>query len=162
MYVKDGKVIKTEGDTSCFGSMGNHCAKGQASLQAAYHPDRIKYPMKRTNPKGSDDPGWERISWDAAEELLGAKFKELQDKYGYETYFSMGGTSRIWAMGPYSAYKQCFHSPNAIQANEICKGPRFYATSVDASNAYSWMETVGRPRVYVQWGGASELSNYDD
>ena len=162
VYVKDGKVIKTEGDTSCFGSMGNHCAKGQASLQAAYHPDRIKYPMKRTNPKGSDDPGWERISWDEAEEILGAKFKELQDKYGYETYFSMGGTSRIWAMGPYSAYKQCFHSPNAIQANEICKGPRFYATAVDASNAYSWMETVGRPRVYVQWGGASELSNYDD
>ena len=52
VYVKDGKVIKTEGDTSCFGSMGNHCAKGQASLQAAYHPDRIKYPKKLTNPKG--------------------------------------------------------------------------------------------------------------
>ena len=75
--------------------MGSHCSKGQASIQACYHPDRIKYPMKRTNPKGSDDPGWERISWDEAEEILGTKFKELQDKYGYETYFSMGGTSRI-------------------------------------------------------------------
>ena len=49
-----------------------------------------------------------------------------------------------------------------LQANEICKGPRFYATKLNDSNAYSWMEVVGRPRVYVQWGGASELSNYDD
>ena len=28
--------------------------------------------------------------------------------------------------------------------------------------AMSWMETITRPKVYVQWGGASELSNYDD
>ena len=162
VLVQDGKVIRTEGDTNCFGSMGNHCAKGQASLQAAYHPDRLKYPMKRTNPKGDEDPGWERITWDEAEQIIGEKFKELQDKYGYETYFSMGGTSRIWAMGPYGAYKKCFHSPNAIQANEICKGPRFYATNINDCSTWSWMEVVGRPRVYVQWGGASELSNYDD
>ena len=61
VYVQDGKVIRTEGDEDCYLTMGNHCAKGQASIQAAYHPDRIKYPMKRTNPKGDDDPGWVRI-----------------------------------------------------------------------------------------------------
>ena len=162
VYVQDGKVIRSEGDEAAFQSMGNHCSKGQASLQAAYHPDRLKYPMKRTNPKDSSDPGWQRITWDEAMETIGEKFSELQSKYGNETYFSMAGTSRIWSMGPYAALKQCFVSPNAIQANEICKGPRFYATKLNDYNAYSWMETVGRPRVYVQWGGASELSNYDD
>ena len=55
--VQDGRVVKTEGDESAFQSAGNHCAKGQASLQAAYHPDRLHYPMKRTNPKG-EEPGW--------------------------------------------------------------------------------------------------------
>ena len=162
VYVQDGKVIRSEGDEAAFQSMGNHCSKGQASLQAAYHPDRLKYPMKRTNPKDSDDPGWQRITWDEAMDTIGSKFSELQSKYGNETYFSMAGTSRIWSMGPYAALKQCFVSPNAIQANEICKGPRFYATKLNDYNAYSWMEVVGRPRVYVQWGGASELSNYDD
>ena len=49
VYVQDGKVIRTEGDEDCFLTMGNHCSKGQASIQAAYHPDRIKYPMKRKN-----------------------------------------------------------------------------------------------------------------
>ena len=159
--VQDGRVVKTEGDESAFQSAGNHCAKGQASLQAAYHPDRLMYPLKRTNPKGQE-PGWVRISWDEAYRSTVEAIHKNQEKYGNETCFFMGGTSRIWAMGPYGALKQCFGSPNGIQANEICKGPRFYATKLNDSNAYSWMEVVGRPRVYVQWGGASELSNYDD
>lgn len=159
--VENGRVVRTEGDESAFQSAGSHCAKGQASLQAAYHPDRLRYPMKRTTPKG-EAPAWERISWDEAYKATVDAIHGNQEKYGKETCIFMGGTSRIWAMAPYGALKQCFGSPNGIQANEICKGPRFYATAIDASNAYSWMEVVGRPRVYVQWGGASELSNYDD
>ena len=55
--VQNGRVIKTEGDQSSSQSSGNHCSKGQASLQAAYHPDRLYHPMKRTNARGEDDPG---------------------------------------------------------------------------------------------------------
>ena len=64
--VENGRAVKVEGDTSCFTSGGNSCAKSQASLQAAYHPDRVLYPLKRTNPKDADDPGWQRITWDEA------------------------------------------------------------------------------------------------
>lgn len=159
--VQDGRVVKSEGDESAFQSAGSHCAKGQASLLAAYHPDRLKYPMKRTTPKGQA-PEWQRIGWEEAYKTTADSIKALQDKYGKETCIFMGGTSRIWSMAPYGAFKTLFQSPNGIQANEICKGPRFYATAINDSNAYSWMEVVGRPRVYVQWGGASELSNYDD
>ena len=66
VIVENGRAIRTEGDESAFHSMGNHCGKGQASLQAAYHPDRLYHPMKRTNARGEDDPGWVRISWDEA------------------------------------------------------------------------------------------------
>ena len=75
------------------------CAKGQASLQAAYHPTRLRYPLRRTNPKG-EDPGWERITWDEAYKATVDAIHEKQDKYGTETCIFMGGTSRIWAMGP--------------------------------------------------------------
>ena len=102
--VQDGRVVKTEGDESAFQSAGNHCAKGQASLQAAYHPDRLMYPLKRTNPKGQE-PGWVRISWDEAYRSTVEAIHKTQEKYGNETCFFMGGTSRIWAMGPYSALK---------------------------------------------------------
>ena len=68
--VENGRAVKVEGDQSSFQSSGNCCGKSQSSLQAAYHPDRIKYPMKRTNPKGDDDPGWVRITLDEAFEGL--------------------------------------------------------------------------------------------
>ena len=44
VIVENGRAIRTEGDESAFHSMGNHCGKGQASLQAAYHPDRLTTP----------------------------------------------------------------------------------------------------------------------
>ena len=64
--VENGRAVKIEGDESAFQSRGNCCTKSQASLEAAYHPDRLRYPMKRTNPKTDDDPGWMRITWDEA------------------------------------------------------------------------------------------------
>ena len=107
--VQDGRVIKSEGDESAFQSAGNHCAKGQASLQAAYHPDRLRYPLKRTTPKG-EDPQWQRISWDEAYKTTVDAIHANQDKYGKETCIFMGGTSRIWSMAPYGAFKQLFGS----------------------------------------------------
>jgi anaerobic selenocysteine-containing dehydrogenase len=159
--VQNGRVIKTEGDESAFQSAGSHCSKGQASVQAAYHPARLTYPLKRTNPKGQD-PGWQRITWDEAYQLTADGIHANQEKYGNETFIGMVGTSRVWAMAGYQIMSMCFGSPNMIQAYQICKGPRHWAARIDASSNYSWMETVGHPRVYVQWGGASELSNYDD
>ena len=105
VVVQDGRAIRVEGDAdTAFHSMGNSCAKSQASMQAAYHPDRNYYPMKRTNPKGSSDPGWQRITWDEAYKTIAKKFKELQKKYGGESMFFMGGTSRIWTQHAYGSW----------------------------------------------------------
>ncbi len=160
--VKDGKVIRTEGDESAFHSMGNHCSKGQASLQAAYHPDRVKYPMKRTNPKGDKDPGWVRISWDEALSTACQKLNEIKDKEGGQSILLMCGTSRIWSMACYRAFNQLFDTPNSLLGWQICKGPRAFATALQSEFCTYWMETGGRPEVHVTWGGASEISNYDE
>ena len=161
--VQNGRAIKVEGDAdTAFHSMSNCCAKSQSSMQAAYHPDRLYHPMKRTNPKGSSDPGWIRISWDEATSTIAEKFQELMDKYGGESMFFMGGTSRIWTQHPYGAWGCLVGSPNAVTAWEICKGPRHFGTTMCSEYAYSWMATTDRPRVFVSWGCASEISNYDE
>lgn len=51
-YVKDGAIIHYEG---CLEShnKGGLCARGMTGLDIIYHPDRIKYPMRRTNEKGA-------------------------------------------------------------------------------------------------------------
>ena len=63
--VQDGKALLVEGDQTCFTSQGHCCTKSQSSIQACYHPDRLRYPMKRTGAK-YEDPAWERVSWDEA------------------------------------------------------------------------------------------------
>ncbi|MCR2037814.1 molybdopterin-containing oxidoreductase family protein [Adlercreutzia caecimuris] len=160
--VQDGKVIRIEGDPEAFQSMGNCCTKSQSSLQAAYHPDRLRYPLKRTNPKDNDDPGWQRISWDEAISTVVSKLDELQAKYGGESLFGMAGTSRVWCMFGSANGMWLWDSPNIVQAWQICKGPRHFATLMVSNFAQSWMATVDHPDVYVQWGGAAEMSNYDD
>ena len=91
-----------------------------------------------------------------------SKFDELQARYGGESLFGMCGTSRVWCMFGASNGMYLWDSPNIVQAWQICKGPRHFATTMVSQFAMSWMETITRPKVYVQWGGASELSNYDD
>ena len=161
--VENGRAVKVEGDAETgFNSMGNCCTKSQSSMQAAYHPDRLYHPMKRTNPKGSSDPGWQRITWDEAYKTIADKFWELKNKYGGESMFFMGGTSRIWTQHAYAGWLQLVGSPNAVTAWQICKGPRHFATQLQSEFAYSWMATSDRPRVFVQWGTATEISNYDE
>jgi anaerobic selenocysteine-containing dehydrogenase len=159
--VKDGRAIKIEGDESCFTSRGNCCTKSMSSLQACYHPDRLKYPMKRTRPKG-EDPGWVRISWAEALKTSRRKLQEVQAKYGNESVFSMCGTSRVYSMAPYNAIGQLLKTPNQVVGLQICKGPRWLSGQLTNTFAGSWMSTVDRPKVYVQWAGSSEISNYDD
>ena len=159
--VQNGRAVKVEGDQSSFQSSGNCCGKSQSSIQAAYHPDRIYHPMKRTNPKG-EDSGWQRITWDEAMQTIGEKFQQIIDRYGGQSIFNMAGTSRQWVYGPYAFYKWLFDTPNAHVASEICKGPRRLMGWISSVDGAPWMALRDGPRVYVQWGTAPENSNYDD
>lgn len=57
------------------------CPKGNAGIMALYDPDRVKTPLKRTNPDKSigADPRWQEISWDQALDEIAAKLRELRD-----------------------------------------------------------------------------------
>lgn len=43
---------------------GRMCARGQAGIQTAYDPYRVKQPLKRVGPRGSGK--WQAISWEQA------------------------------------------------------------------------------------------------
>ena len=53
------------------------CLKGKVAPELVYDPGRLLHPMKRTRPKGAEDPGWQRISWDEALDLIAARLKAL-------------------------------------------------------------------------------------
>lgn len=70
------------------------CAKGRAAPELVYHPERLIHPLRRTRPKGDPDPGWERISWDAALDLTASAMRRIAERHGPEAVsFSMSSPS---------------------------------------------------------------------
>ena len=56
------------------------CARGVGQVERTYHPDRLKYPMRRTGPRGSGQ--FERISWDEALDEVAAQLLRVRETYG--------------------------------------------------------------------------------
>ncbi|MCI6530935.1 MAG: molybdopterin-dependent oxidoreductase, partial [Mesosutterella sp.] len=67
------------------------CSKGLATLQRLYNPERLLHPLKRTNPKGSRDPGWVRISWEEAYRTISQNFNRVKKDYGADKVMLMCG-----------------------------------------------------------------------
>jgi anaerobic selenocysteine-containing dehydrogenase/Fe-S-cluster-containing dehydrogenase component len=66
--IREGRVIKLEGNPADPIGEGALCARGQAALQGLYNPDRASHPQIR------DDHGALRIvSWDEAQQQLNQK-----------------------------------------------------------------------------------------
>lgn len=85
-HVLNGRVVRLSGNPNDQIAQGKLCVKGYSGIRLLYDPDRLKYPMKRTNPeKGVGvDPGWVRITWDEALDLTATKLSEVRDTYGPE------------------------------------------------------------------------------
>ena len=75
---KTFEIRKFEGNPVHPGSRGRNCAKGPATHNQIYDPERILYPLKRAGKRGEGK--WERISWDQALEEIGEKMRESRKK----------------------------------------------------------------------------------
>ncbi|MGF1466847.1 MAG: molybdopterin-dependent oxidoreductase [Sandaracinaceae bacterium] len=67
-------VRKFEGNPAHPGSRGRNCAKGPATHNQTYDPERILHPLKRVGERG--EGRWVRISWAQAVEEIAAKMRE--------------------------------------------------------------------------------------
>jgi anaerobic selenocysteine-containing dehydrogenase len=63
------------------------CSKAYGTLQRQYHPNRLRYPMKRTTPKGSKDPGYVRIGWDEANTMIASALTKIKEEHGPQAAF---------------------------------------------------------------------------
>ncbi len=82
-YVKDGKLLKIEGDPDHPITKGHLCAKGTLYARRTNHKDRIKYPLMRVGKRGEGD--FKRITWDEAFDYIVDKLKFCKKKYGGES-----------------------------------------------------------------------------
>ena len=80
--VRDGKIVKLEGNPFHPHSNGKLCARGQSGLMTTYDPDRITTPLIRVGNRGEGK--FRRASWTEALDLVAQKMTEIKTKYGPE------------------------------------------------------------------------------
>ncbi|MFC2007845.1 molybdopterin-dependent oxidoreductase [Chloroflexota bacterium] len=111
LYIDGGKLVKVEGDPDFPLNHGRLCPRCQALTEVVYHPDRLKYPLKRAGARGEGK--WERITWDEALDTIACKFNEIKREYGAESVVFCQGTGRdigTWQ----SRLASSFGSPNKV------------------------------------------------
>ena len=71
-------IKKFEGNPAHPGSRGRNCAKGPATINQVYDPERILYPLKRVGKRGEGK--WKRVSWEDALEDIAGKMRESHSR----------------------------------------------------------------------------------
>jgi len=86
--VRDGKVVKSAPAPMPDRVYDRICLRGLTHIQRMYHPERIKYPMKRVGERGEGK--WEKISWEEAFDTIAEKFAQLRKQYGKQSIAIVG------------------------------------------------------------------------
>ena len=110
--VSEGRAKKIEGNPLHPVNRGKLCARGQASLQELYHPDRIQQPFKRSGARGSGQ--FAKVSWQEALDLLTNRLKTLQKDRAMDTLALMTPELRGTLDKLTTNFMRTFGSPHHI------------------------------------------------
>ena len=144
LFVKDGELVKVEGDPDHQLTQGRLCPRCLALKEAVYHPDRIRYPMKRAREDRGLDK-WERISWDEATDLIVSKTEDIRARYGSEAICVYMGTGREAVRYGFTLSSKVLRTPNNCYAQSgwSCMGPRQTAMTMMLGSAYIELDYGG-------------------
>src|SRR4051794_28867071 len=162
--VEDGRFTRVEPDREH--PDGGLCAVGGSGPEMVYSPRRLRYPLKRTNPKGADDPGWVRVSWEEALSDCARRLAAIHAESGGETIAISRGAPGATGSQDYYPWlgrlANLLGAPNTISTTHVCQWGR------DVGAAYTYGTGVPAPQfdaaeLIVIWGHnpvASWLNNW--
>lgn len=171
-YVKDGKIVKVEGDPDNPFNNGRLCARCLAVKDVVYSPARLQQPMIRDGKRGENK--WKKVSWDEALDMIADKFRTIINEHGPEAIIFQQGTGRdIFAYISRLAYG--IGSPNwghSFLMGNACYLPRINAMTV-FSGAANFMDCAQAleqryddpqynvPECIITWGNNTVCTNPD-
>ncbi len=123
------EIQKFEGNPLHPGSRGRNCAKGPATKNQIYDPERILYPLKRVGKRGEGQ--WKRVEWEEVLDDLAAKIRQaiIEDRHN-EVMYHVGRPG-------HDGY------PNRV----------LQAWGVDGHNSHTNICSSGARAGYAFWGG---------
>ncbi|MBI4799724.1 MAG: molybdopterin-dependent oxidoreductase, partial [Desulfarculus sp.] len=96
LHVRDNVIIRVEGDQSPEPEQLRTCLRCRAYRQHVHHPERLMYPQKRVGAKGGGR--FERISWDAALDILAGQLTRVKDQHGPASILLLTGAGYLGAL----------------------------------------------------------------
>lgn len=174
LHIKDGRLIKVEGDPEHPITQGRLCIRCLTLPEYTYHPQRIIYPMKRDKADRGKDK-WERISWDEAWDIIVEKINGFKESYGIESVVVFGGTGREACLYYYPLGFLSIGTPNVCYAQSgwSCYGPRSSISEYLLGAGYPEIDNAGYfadrfehpgyqlPKYIMLWGKEPLKSNPD-
>jgi anaerobic selenocysteine-containing dehydrogenase/NADPH-dependent glutamate synthase beta subunit-like oxidoreductase len=96
------------------------CPRRAGAEEFIYHPDRVRFPLKRIGERGENK--WQRITWEQALDEIADQLKNIKERYGPESLMITSGTGRttMWAQW---RFLNLFGSPNSVGEGNVCYGP---------------------------------------
>lgn len=107
------RIVKVEGNPLHPISGGRLCPKGQAAIQALYHPDRLRVPMQRVGPRGSLT-SFRAATWNAAAAQIAGRLRSIRDEQRPESVVLLRGADRNSNTRIARRFMEVFGSPNDI------------------------------------------------
>lgn len=162
VHVRNGKAVKLEGDPDGIVNVGYLCAKGRASIEYAYHPDRVLYPLCRVGKRGEGK--WKRISWDEALDAVAQNLLRVKDQYGAEYIARAAGTGREWNYFG-SRFFNALGSSLNVGRSPLCYFQRIAIALSTIGDSIPVADYYGfggeKPKCVLSWGNNLTLVNAD-
>ncbi len=162
VFVINGRAVKVRGNHNSKVNPGYVCPRGHFIPIMTYDPDRIKVPLKRTNPlKGRGvDPQFVPITWDEALEIIADKIMELRSNGEiHKLMFLRGRYTPVLNSIVYSSMPKILGTPNSFSHSSICaeaeKSGSFFTEGYWGYRDYDVMNS----KYIVLWGVDPVRSN---
>ena len=150
--VQAGKAIKFYGDPDHAVTQGWLCGKVRPYLNHVYHPERLRYPLRRVGAKGAGQ--WKRISWQEAIAEIGERWRGMIAQYGAAAILPYSYSGTMGIVQNWVASGRFFNRLGASQLQRsICGAAAEMAVEmtlgVRLSQPYSAVESS---KVVIIWG----------
>ncbi|MFZ9407039.1 MAG: molybdopterin-dependent oxidoreductase [Burkholderiaceae bacterium] len=159
--VENDKIIRVRGSDALPYTAGVICNKvAHQTPQWVHGPQRLRHPLRRIGPRGSGQ--FERISWEAALDLIHERTSQAIERHGRETVMPLNyaGPHGILAMDSMSL--RFFHK---LGASQLYRGAMCGAVRREA-----WVGTYGaipglgpelaaQAKLNIVWGNNATVTN---
>lgn len=154
--VREGRVVKVQGDPDSPISLGFVCPKGLAAAERVHHPDRLKMPLLRAGGRGQGK--WKEIDWPQALEILSQKIRETIKSFGPQAVLLAQGAPKgleFWIM---MRLANSLGSPNVAGIGNMCHMPREISSAI-TFGFWPEVDYDHPPACIVLWGSNLDQTN---